>query len=103
MSLKGCDCSSFAGTHGYIVPAHRQGIWRRGIHCLLGLTHVNDRENVLKVLGEEMASDSVQEDMIKVLKIADLCTTKLQYISRPPSTVAKFGENIFVVLDDAGL
>lgn len=24
-----------------------------------------------------MASDSVQEDMIKVLKIADLCTTKL--------------------------
>ncbi|KAH8490094.1 hypothetical protein H0E87_022570 [Populus deltoides] len=72
MSLKGCDSSSFAGTHGYIVPAHRIGIWRRGIHCLLGLTHVNDRENVLKVLGEEMASDSVQEDMIKVLKIADL-------------------------------
>ncbi|KAG6735504.1 hypothetical protein POTOM_061889 [Populus tomentosa] len=59
------------------TKAHRQGIWRRGIHCLLGLTHVNDRENVLKVLGEEMASDSVQEDMIKVLKIADLCTTKL--------------------------
>ena len=48
-----------------LKPAHRQGIWRRGIHCLLGLTHVNDRENVLKVLGEEMASDSVQEDMIK--------------------------------------
>lgn len=39
--------------------------------------HLNDRENVLKVLDSKIRSESVQEDMIKVLKIAILCTTKL--------------------------
>lgn len=40
-------------------------------------THLNNRENVLKVLDKEVASKSIEEDMIKVLKIAILCTTKL--------------------------
>ena len=40
-------------------------------------THLNDRENVLKVLDNKVAFDSIQDDMIKVLKIAILCTTKL--------------------------
>lgn len=40
-------------------------------------THLNDRENVLKVLDKKVASESIQDDMIKVLKIAILCTTKL--------------------------
>lgn len=41
------------------------------------LTHLNDRQNVLKVLDNEVASEPVQEGMIKVLKVAILCTTKL--------------------------
>ncbi|KAJ6348808.1 hypothetical protein OIU77_006397 [Salix suchowensis] len=41
------------------------------------LNHLNDRENILEVLDEELASESVREDMVKVLKIAVLCTTKL--------------------------
>ncbi|KAL3565523.1 hypothetical protein D5086_033569 [Populus alba] len=41
------------------------------------LSHLNDRENILKVLDEEVASESAQEEMIKVLKIGVLCTTKL--------------------------
>lgn len=40
-------------------------------------THLSDRENVLKVLDKEVALESVQDDMIKVLKIAVLCTAKL--------------------------
>ncbi|KAJ0026431.1 hypothetical protein Pint_07374 [Pistacia integerrima] len=39
--------------------------------------HLNNRENVLKVLDNEVASESIQEDMIKVLKIGVLCTSKL--------------------------
>lgn len=40
------------------------------------LTHLNDRESILNVLDERVASDSV-EDMVKVLKVAIKCTTKL--------------------------
>lgn len=40
-------------------------------------THLNDRESVVEVLDDKVASESTQDDMIKVLKIAVLCTTKL--------------------------
>lgn len=39
--------------------------------------HLHDYQNVLKVLDHKLASDLVQDDMIKVLKIALLCTAKL--------------------------
>ncbi|XVF30126.1 hypothetical protein REPUB_Repub16aG0030300 [Reevesia pubescens] len=41
------------------------------------LTHLNNRENVLKVLDSEVASEAVGDDMIKVLKVGILCTAKL--------------------------
>ncbi|KAK1553987.1 hypothetical protein Q3G72_006222 [Acer saccharum] len=105
-SLKGSDYSCFAGTHGYIAPelaytlkvTEKSDVYSYGV-VLLELvtgrkpveeeygeakdivywvsTHLNDRENVLKVLDNEVASESNQEDMIKVLKIAVLCASKL--------------------------
>lgn len=40
------------------------------------LSNLNDRESILNILDERVTSESV-EDMIKVLKIAIKCTTKL--------------------------
>ncbi|KAJ9167195.1 hypothetical protein P3X46_021863 [Hevea brasiliensis] len=106
MSWKGCDISSLAGTHGYIAPemaytlkvTEKSDVYSFGIVLLELVTgrkpideaygegkdivywvwkHVNNNENVLKVLDSKVTSESVQEDMIKVLKIAILCTTKL--------------------------
>ncbi|KAF9661576.1 hypothetical protein SADUNF_Sadunf19G0083200 [Salix dunnii] len=106
MSLKGCDNSSFTGTHGYIAPemaytlkvTEKNDVYSFGVVLLELVTgkkpideaygegkdivywvinHLNERENILKVLDKEVASESVQEDMIKVLKIAVHCTTKL--------------------------
>lgn len=106
MSLKGCDNSSFTGTHGYIAPemayslkvTEKSDVYSFGVVLLelvtgkrpideaygegkdiayWVLSHLNDRENILKVLDEEVASESAQEEMIKVLKIGVLCTTKL--------------------------
>lgn len=39
--------------------------------------HLNDKENVLKVLDHKAVTELVQDDVIKVLKIATLCTSKL--------------------------
>ncbi|KDP31632.1 hypothetical protein JCGZ_14857 [Jatropha curcas] len=105
-SSKSCDSSCLAGTHGYIAPemaytlkvTEKNDVYSLGV-VLLELvtgrraiedaygegkdivywvwTHLNNRKNVLKVLDEKISSESVQEDMIKVLKIAILCTTKL--------------------------
>ncbi|KAG8633460.1 receptor protein-tyrosine kinase CEPR2 [Manihot esculenta] len=106
MSCNGCDSSSLAGTHGYIAPemaytlkvTEKSDVYSFGVVLLELITgrrpideaygegkdivywvwkHLNDRENVLKVLDSKIRSESVQEDMIKVLKIAILCTTKL--------------------------
>lgn len=41
------------------------------------LTHLNDRQSVVNILDHKVASDSVEDDMIKVLMIAIHCTTKL--------------------------
>lgn len=40
-------------------------------------TNLSGRENVVKILDDKVANESVQDDMIKVLKVAVLCTTKL--------------------------
>ncbi|XP_022727494.1 receptor protein-tyrosine kinase CEPR2-like [Durio zibethinus] len=41
------------------------------------LTHLNDRQNVLKVLDKEVAFETVRDNMIKVSKVGILCTAKL--------------------------
>ncbi|XP_050229782.1 LOW QUALITY PROTEIN: receptor protein-tyrosine kinase CEPR2 [Mercurialis annua] len=103
------SCTSVAGTHGYIAPemaytlkvTEKSDVYSFGV-VLLELvtgrrpideeaygegkdivywvwTHLNNRENVIKVLDSEIiaSESSVEDDMIKVLKIAILCTTKL--------------------------
>ena len=39
--------------------------------------NLNDRDMVLKVLDDKVAEENIQDDMIKVLKLAVLCTTNL--------------------------
>ncbi|KAF8404325.1 hypothetical protein HHK36_009208 [Tetracentron sinense] len=104
-SSGGSDSSCFAGTHGYIAPelaysvkvTEKSDIYSFGVVLLelvtgrspieaeygegkdivyWVLTHLNDREDVLKVLDCKV-SDTVEDNMIKVLKVATLCTTKL--------------------------
>ncbi|KAL7246662.1 hypothetical protein ACSBR2_001712 [Camellia fascicularis] len=100
------EASSFAGTHGYIAPelacsvkvTEKSDVYSFGV-VLLELvtgrrpieeeygegkdivywvsTHLNDREDVLKVLDPKIVSDLVEDDMIMVLKVAMHCTTKL--------------------------
>lgn len=41
------------------------------------MTHLTDRESVVNILDDKGASESVEDDMIKVLKVAMHCTTKL--------------------------
>lgn len=40
-------------------------------------THLYNRENILKLLDDEVASVTIQENMIDVLMIGVLCTNKL--------------------------
>ena len=40
-------------------------------------THLNNREDVMKVLDCRVASEVVEDDMFKVLKVAISCTKKL--------------------------
>lgn len=51
--------------------------------------HLNDRETVLGVLDNKVGTDSVQDGMIKVLKIAMLCTTKLPSVRPTMREVVK--------------
>lgn len=41
------------------------------------LTHLKDRQSILKLLDQEIASDTTRDEMIKVLKLAIVCTSKL--------------------------
>ncbi|XP_073019237.1 receptor protein-tyrosine kinase CEPR2-like [Primulina eburnea] len=107
VSPKGSNVSCFAGTHGYIAPemaySHKAtekiDIYSYGVVLLELVTgkrpieeeygegkdivywvsaHLNNRENVLKILDSKVVvTELVQDDMIKVLKIAILCTAKL--------------------------
>jgi len=52
------------------------------------LTHLNDRESILNILDERVASECV-EDMMKVLKIGIKCTTKLPSVRPTMREVVK--------------
>ncbi|ESW03305.1 hypothetical protein PHAVU_011G003200 [Phaseolus vulgaris] len=52
------------------------------------LTHLNDRESILNILDERVASECV-EDMIKMLKIGIKCTTKLPSVRPTMREVVK--------------
>ncbi|KAH0658912.1 hypothetical protein KY285_027459 [Solanum tuberosum] len=106
ISSRGSEFSCFAGTHGYMAPemaytlrvTEKNDIYSFGV-VLLELvtgrkpieeaygegkdlvywtsTHLNDKESINKVLDQKVVSELVQDEMIKVLRIATLCTTKL--------------------------
>ncbi|KAK4413332.1 Receptor protein-tyrosine kinase CEPR2 [Sesamum alatum] len=118
VSPRGSELSCFAGTHGYIAPemaysikvTEKSDVYSFGV-VLLELvtgkkpidddygegkdlvywvsTHLNNRENVLKVLDHKVATELVQDDMIKVLKIATLCTSKLPNLRPSMKEVVK--------------
>lgn len=52
-------------------------------------THLNERENVLKVLDRKVVSEANRDDMMKVLKIATLCTAKLPNLRPSMKEVVK--------------
>ncbi|KAK9167739.1 hypothetical protein Scep_002930 [Stephania cephalantha] len=104
-TMKSLESGCFAGTHGYIAPelayslkvTEKSDVYSFGV-VLLELvtgrspiepefgeekdivywvsTHLNSREDIIKILDPEV-SINAQDDMIKVLKVATLCTTKL--------------------------
>ncbi|XP_030951521.1 receptor protein-tyrosine kinase CEPR2 [Quercus lobata] len=115
---KESEYSCFAGTHGYIAPelaytlkvTEKSDVYsfgvvllelvsgRRPIEDEYGegkdivywvLNHLNDRESVLRVLDDKVVTDSVQDGMLKVLKIAILCTTKLPSVRPSMREVVK--------------
>lgn len=105
-SERGFNFSYFAGTPGYMAPelaytlkvSEKSDVYSFGV-VLMELvtgrkpveeefgegkdivywvsTHLHDCQSVLKILDIEVASESVKLNMIKVLKIAVLCTSKL--------------------------
>lgn len=102
-SPRGSEFSCFAGTHGYMAPemaytlrvSEKSDVYSFGV-VLLELvtgrnavedaygegkdivywvsTHMDERENVIKVVDTKVG---FEDEMIKVLRIATLCTTKL--------------------------
>ncbi|VFQ71604.1 unnamed protein product [Cuscuta campestris] len=106
LSQRGSDLSCFAGTHGYMAPemaytlrvTEKSDVYSFGV-VLLELvtgrnpiddaygegkdivywvsTHLEDRESILRILDPDVVSELVQDDMIKVLRISTICTTKL--------------------------
>lgn len=115
---KGSENSCLAGTHGYIAPelaytlkvTEKSDVYSFGVVLLelvsgrrpieeeygegkdivyWVLNHVNDRESVLRVLDDKVVTDSVQDGMLKVLKVAILCTTKLPSVRPSMREVVK--------------
>ncbi|KAG5520366.1 hypothetical protein RHGRI_033068 [Rhododendron griersonianum] len=114
----GSETSSFAGTHGYIAPelaytlnvTEKSDVYSFGV-VLLELvtgrwpieheygegkdlvywvsTHLYNLKDVLKVLDNKIVSDSIRDGMLKVLKIAILCTTKLPNLRPSMKDVVK--------------
>lgn len=52
-------------------------------------THLYNLKDVLKVLDNKIVSDSIRDGMLKVLKIAILCTTKLPNLRPSMKDVVK--------------
>ncbi|XP_054825249.1 receptor protein-tyrosine kinase CEPR2 isoform X2 [Prosopis cineraria] len=98
--------SCLAGTHGYIAPelaytcevTEKSDVYSFGVvllELLTGreaieedygegkdivywvMTNLDDRESAINILDDKIASESVEDEMIKVLKVAIQCTTKL--------------------------
>ncbi|CAA0809874.1 Leucine-rich receptor-like protein kinase family protein [Striga hermonthica] len=113
------EMSCFTGTHGYIAPemayslklTEKSDVYSFGV-VLLELvtgkgavedeygegkdivyyvsTHLDTRENIVrKVLDQKVVSEQVQDDMIKVLKIAIRCTAKLPNLRPSMKEVVK--------------
>jgi Leucine-rich repeat (LRR) protein len=118
VSPSGSESASFAGTHGYLAPelaytlkvTEKSDVYSFGVVLLELVTgkraieeefgegkdivywvssHLNDRENVVKVLDPKLAGDLVEDDMIRVLKLATLCTTKLPNLRPSMRNVVK--------------
>ncbi|KAL5993332.1 hypothetical protein ACLOJK_014256 [Asimina triloba] len=129
----GSDSSHFAGTHGYIAPelaytpkvTEKSDVYSFGV-VLLELvtgrspieldygegkdivywvsTHLNDRTDAVEILDRRVSAHA-EDDMMKVLKIAVLCTTKLptlrptmrevvkMLLDADPSTVVTSGKD----------
>ncbi|KAG9456971.1 hypothetical protein H6P81_001479 [Aristolochia fimbriata] len=103
----GSEASCFAGTHGYIAPelaysmkvTEKMDVYSFGVVLLELVTgqspvesqlgdeakdivyrvssHLDDRKRVMGVLDARLLSASCEEHMMRVLRIALLCTTKL--------------------------
>ncbi|XP_055833781.1 receptor protein-tyrosine kinase CEPR2-like [Solanum dulcamara] len=112
------EFSCFAGTHGYLAPelaytsrvTEKSDVYSFGV-VLLELvtgrkpieeaygegkdlvywasTHRNDKGSVLKILDQKVVSELFQDDMIKVLRISALCTTKLPNLRPSMKEVVK--------------
>ncbi|GAA0154901.1 transmembrane signal receptor [Lithospermum erythrorhizon] len=114
----GSGFSSLTGTHGYIAPemaytlkiTDKCDVYSFGV-VLLELvtgrkpveddygegkdivywvtTHLNNKEETFKVLDRKVVSEDIQEDMIKVLKVATVCTSKLPNLRPSMKEVVK--------------
>ncbi|KAK6775836.1 hypothetical protein RDI58_026837 [Solanum bulbocastanum] len=118
ISSRGSEFSCFAGTHGYSAPelpytsrvTDKTDVYSFGV-VLLELvngrkpieegygegkylvywasTHLNDKGSVLNILDQRVVSDLVRDDMVKVLRISSLCTTKLSNLLASMKKVVK--------------
>ncbi|KAK4341023.1 hypothetical protein RND71_039524 [Anisodus tanguticus] len=118
ISSRGSEFSCLAGTHGYLAPelaytfrvTEKSDVYSFGVVLLELVTgrkpteeaygegkdlvywassHLSDKGSVLKILDQKVVSKLVQDDMIKVLRIAALCTTKLPNLRPSMKEVVK--------------
>eukprot|EP00268_Persea_americana_P056494 TRINITY_DN6671_c0_g1_i3.p1 TRINITY_DN6671_c0_g1~~TRINITY_DN6671_c0_g1_i3.p1 ORF type:complete len:966 (-),score=205.83 TRINITY_DN6671_c0_g1_i3:284-3181(-) len=115
--LGGSDSSCFAGTHGYIAPelayslkvTEKSDVYSFGVVLLEIVTgkkpieseygegkdivnwvstHLNDRKDIVELLDRRVSLHN-EDEMMKVLKVALLCTTKLPSVRPTMREVVK--------------
>ncbi|XXG39502.1 hypothetical protein AAC387_Pa01g0446 [Persea americana] len=115
--LGGSDSSCFAGTHGYIAPelayslkvTEKSDVYSFGVVLLEIVTgknpiepeygegkdivnwvstHLNDRKDIVELLDRKVSLHN-EDEMMKVLKVALLCTTKLPSVRPTMREVVK--------------